>query len=83
MVPNRECDQCSNTDTGVPCPNNWQSVFAHNDETSLPAWTWHPTVEKYYYHAYAWFQPDVNLRDESVVEELNSVLDFWLQKVTY
>ena len=89
MVPNRACDKCTSVDgefnpsvPGVPdCPNNWQGVFAQGDDAYLPAWTYHPTVGKYYYHAFGWFQPDVNMRKQEVVDELNSVLDFWLDKV--
>ena len=81
MVPSAECHTCSNNGTGIACPNNWQVVFGGDDPILESSWTFHPTVGKYYYHAFGWFQPDVNTRNKAVVDELNSVLDYWLQRV--
>ena len=74
--PSPECNDCKVDQ----CPNNWQSVFAKNDDTFIPAWTYHPKRKQYYYRAFSSFQPDLNLRNQAVVEELGNILSFWLDK---
>ena len=69
--PNKACDDCHETDV---CPNNYRSVFSGNLEDIIPAWTYHPEVGKYYYRAFGHFQPDLNLRNEKVLKELNEIL---------
>jgi len=75
QVPNEACSSCHLENI---CPNNWQSVFSKNDAELIPAWTYHPTVKKYYYRAFANFQPDLNLRNPLVMDELVDILDFWM-----
>lgn len=68
-------DGKGNTDPDYPDPpNNWQSVYGGS------SWTWSDKRHAYYYHAFAKEQPDLNLREPRVIDELNNVLDFWLSK---
>ena len=55
-------------------PNTWQSEYGGS------SWTWSPMREAYYYHKFAKEQPDLNLGEELVVQKLNEVLKFWLDK---
>lgn len=55
-------------------PNNWQSVYGG------PSWQWSEMRQSYYYHAFAVQQPDLNLREPQVIEELEKILEFWLLK---
>ena len=55
-------------------PNNWVSVFSGS------AWTWHEKRGMYYLHQFLPEQPDFNLENYLVVQELIDVLDFWLEK---
>ncbi|XP_062577506.1 alpha-glucosidase-like [Saccostrea cucullata] len=64
---------CEDTGGKRP-PNNWLSVFGGS------AWKWSGMRNKFYYHAFLDSQPDLNLRNKKVREELKNVLRFWLQK---
>lgn len=55
-------------------PNNWISVFGGS------AWTYDNTTEQYYLHQFHKEEPDLNLRNSEVKEELKKVLKFWLDK---
>lgn len=55
-------------------PNNWISVFGGS------AWTYDSTTDQYYLHQFYKEQPDLNLRNDEVKEELKKVLRFWLDK---
>ena len=55
-------------------PNNWISVFGGS------AWTYDNTTKQYYLHQFGKEQPDLNLRNNEVKEELKKVLKFWLGK---
>lgn len=55
-------------------PNNWQSVF------SGAAWTWDASRKQYYLHNFLSEQPDLNIHNPAVQEELFSVARFWLDK---
>ncbi|WP_262690214.1 alpha-glucosidase family protein [Kordiimonas aestuarii] len=55
-------------------PNNWQSVFAG------PAWTWSAARKQYYFHNFLSEQPDLNVHNPEVQEELLSVARFWLER---
>lgn len=55
-------------------PNEWQSTYGGS------SWKWSETRQAYYYHAFAEQQPDLNLREQRVIDELDKVLDFWLEK---
>ena len=55
-------------------PNNWISVFGGS------AWTYENTTGQYYLHQFHKEQPDLNLRNSEVKEELKKALKFWLDK---
>ncbi|MEW5927607.1 MAG: alpha-amylase family glycosyl hydrolase [Gemmatimonadota bacterium] len=55
-------------------PNNWLSNFGG------PAWTLDPATGQYYYHAFLREQPDLNWRNPEVVEAMEGVLRFWLER---
>jgi alpha-glucosidase len=55
-------------------PNNWTSEYGGS------SWKWNDMREAYYYHKFAVAQPDLNLREERVIEKLNEVLKFWIDK---
>ncbi|KAL7289715.1 hypothetical protein TKK_0016437 [Trichogramma kaykai] len=55
-------------------PNNWVSVFRGS------AWTWNEERQAYYFHQFAAGQPDLNFRNERVIEEMKNVMRFWLDK---
>lgn len=55
-------------------PNNWISVFGGS------AWTLDSTTGQYYLHQFHKEEPDLNLRNSKVKEELKKVLKFWLDK---
>jgi alpha-glucosidase len=55
-------------------PNNWLSYFGG------PAWTWHEDTQQYYLHSFLKEQPDLNWRNPEVVEAMQSVLKFWLDR---
>lgn len=60
---------------GVPQrPNNWLSVFGG------PAWTWHPDRGQFYFHQFTKEQPDLNYRNPKVVQEMEDIMQFWLEK---
>lgn len=61
-------------DPSVNPPNNWETVYG------VPAWTYSTVRKEWYYHSYLSEYPDLNLRDESVLTNLDSVLKFWLDK---
>lgn len=54
-------------------PNNWVSVFGGS------AWTWHDERQAYYLHQFASSQPDLNVRNDEVQEELKKIMLFWLE----
>ncbi|KAK3751469.1 hypothetical protein QZH41_009173 [Actinostola sp. cb2023] len=54
--------------------NNWPSVSGGS------AWEKDSTTNELYLHQFEKYKPDLNLRNDSVVEELNKVLKFWMEK---
>ncbi|XP_050589490.1 maltase A3-like isoform X2 [Bombus affinis] len=58
-------------------PNNWISTY--NDKEGS-AWTWHDTRQQWYYHKFHKSQPDLNLRNKNVIQELLDVFNFWLKR---
>ncbi|XP_061184522.1 maltase A3-like [Saccostrea echinata] len=67
------CSTCSETNFKKP-PNDWTSAFRGS------AWTYDKNRKQFYYHAYLDAQPDLNVRNPKVIEELSNVLRFWLHK---
>ena len=53
-------------------PNNWLSVFEGN------AWEYVKSVDEYYLHVFAKGQPDLNMDNPKVREEVKSIMRFWL-----
>lgn len=59
-------------------PNNWRSIFTIKDLGS--AWTWNNKRKQYYFHQFLPEQPDFNLNNKHVKEELRKIITFWLNK---
>ncbi len=55
-------------------PNNWESIFGG------PAWHWDEASGQYYLHLFLQEQPDLNWRNPEVVEAMENVLRFWLDR---
>uniref|UniRef100_A0A1W7RA78 alpha-glucosidase n=1 Tax=Hadrurus spadix TaxID=141984 RepID=A0A1W7RA78_9SCOR len=55
-------------------PNNWISVFGGS------AWKYSEIRKEYYLHQFSEVQPDFNLRNEHVREEMQKIIQFWLDK---
>ncbi len=55
-------------------PNNWLSVFGGS------AWEFDEHTGQYYYHGFLKEQPDLNWRNPEVVEAMENVLRFWLDR---
>ncbi|XP_046471317.1 alpha-glucosidase-like isoform X2 [Neodiprion pinetum] len=55
-------------------PNNWVSGFGGY------AWTWRVERQAYYLHQYTEEQPDLNYRNEYVVQEMKDIMEFWLDR---
>ena len=53
-------------------PNNWTSMFEGG------AWEYDEGTEEYYLHLFAKKQPDLNMENPKVREEVKSILRFWL-----
>ena len=53
-------------------PNNWDSNFEG------AAWTWDEVRGEYYLHLFAVKQPDLNMDNHLVREEVKKILRFWL-----
>lgn len=53
-------------------PNNWDSNFEGK------AWTWDEERQEYYLHLFAIKQPDLNMDNPLVREEVKKILKFWL-----
>lgn len=55
-------------------PNNWVQAFRGS------AWEWSSKRRQYYLHQFHRKQPDLNYRNQKVVDEMKNVLRFWLGK---
>lgn len=53
-------------------PNNWDSLFEGK------AWEYVPSRNQYYLHIFAKKQPDLNMDNPKVREEVKSIMRFWL-----
>ncbi len=53
-------------------PNNWTSVFEGG------AWEYDSHLDEYYLHLFAKKQPDLNMDNPKVREEVKKILRFWL-----
>ncbi len=63
-------------DNTVP-PNNWTSNFGGS------AWTYVPEAGAYYLHIFNKKQPDLDWHNPRVLEEVEKILRFWLDKGIY
>ncbi len=57
---------------GGKLPNNWDSHFEGK------AWTFDPVRQEYYLHLFAVKQPDLNMDNPLVREEVKKIMRFWL-----
>lgn len=57
---------------GKKPPNNWKSTFPGD------AWTWDEVRGEYYLHLFAVEQPDLNMDNPKVREEVKDIMRFWL-----
>ena len=57
---------------GGKLPNNWDSNFEGK------AWTWDEVRQEYYLHLFAVKQPDLNMDNPLVREEVKKIMRFWL-----
>ncbi len=55
-------------------PNNWDSMFEGGT-----AWQWDDVRKEYYLHLFAIKQPDLNMDNPLVREEVKRILRFWLE----
>uniref|UniRef100_A0A1L8DR17 alpha-glucosidase n=1 Tax=Nyssomyia neivai TaxID=330878 RepID=A0A1L8DR17_9DIPT len=55
-------------------PSNWRSEFRKS------AWEFHKDRKEYYLHQFHKKQPDLNYRNQNVVDTMKGVLRFWLDK---
>ena len=57
---------------GKKPPNNWMSTFEGG------AWEYVPEVDEYYLHVFTKGQPDLNMDNPKVREEVKNIMKFWL-----
>lgn len=58
-----------------PTPDSPNEVFPGEEES---IWEWEPKTEQYYLHSFYRHQPDLNLGEPRVREEIAKVVAFWL-----
>ncbi|PIK38838.1 putative alpha-glucosidase [Apostichopus japonicus] len=55
-------------------PNNWVSVFGG------PMWEWNENRQQFYLHQFLKEQPDLNLRNPIVQQNMKDAVAFWMEK---
>ena len=55
-------------------PNNWASTFGGG------GWEYAPERQQYFFHSFLKKQPDLNWREPAVVDAIEGVLRFWLER---
>ena len=55
-------------------PNNWSSLFEGK------AWEWDSEAQAWYLHIFAKKQPDLNMDNPKVRQEVKNIMRFWLEK---
>lgn len=58
-------------------PNNWESNFGGS------AWSYVPEADAWYLHLFAKKQPDLDWHNPRVLEEVEKILRFWLDRGVY
>ena len=61
-------------------PKHWGKAWSDNIDDPQAVWHWNETRGEYYYGAFGSSQPDVNLTNQKVVDEMNKLATFWLNK---
>ena len=56
-------------------PNNWRAAL-----NAGSAWTYDEATDQYYLHLFLPEQPDLNWRNEEVIDAMHGVLGFWLDR---
>jgi len=59
---------------GLKPPNNWTSFFGEK------AWKYDEHTNEFYLHLFSKKQPDLNLTNPKVLEEIKGIMKFWLDK---
>jgi alpha-glucosidase len=54
-------------------PNNWMSVFGG------PAWRWDAARRQYFFHTFLDSQPDLNLHNPAVQDQMLADMAYWLE----
>ena len=49
-------------------------------DTEISNWTWDPVAKQYFWHRFFSHQPDLNFDNPKVMEEVLSVMHYWLDK---
>ena len=62
---------------GKQPPNNWTSNFSGS------AWTYVKEIDEWYLHLFAEEQPDLNWHNPKVIEEVEKIIAFYLDKGVY
>lgn len=60
-------------------PEGWGQAWSNQPDPEA-VWHWNDTRKAYYYGAFGGSQPDVNLKNPKVVDELDKLAAFWLKK---
>ncbi len=61
-------------DGGMNPPNNWDSLFEGE------AWEYDEMLEEYYLHVFAKNQPDLDMSNPEVRDEVKKIMRFWLDR---
>ncbi len=61
-----------NSKNGTNPPNNWVSMFEGG------AWEYNKDLDQYYLHVFSKKQPDLNMDNPKVREEVKDIMRFWL-----
>ncbi|KAM9187751.1 amino acid transporter heavy chain SLC3A1 [Dugong dugon] len=65
---------CTHINGMTTPPNNWLSVYGNS------SWHFDEVRKQCYFHQFMKEQPDLNFRSPAVQEEIEKILQYWLQK---
>ncbi|KAJ8038477.1 Neutral and basic amino acid transport protein rBAT [Holothuria leucospilota] len=65
---------CQSDNASECLPNNWVSVFGGS------VWEWNENRKQFYLHQFLKEQPDFNLHNPMVQDQLRNALSFWMEK---